>query len=152
MRRNPYNTCGTCGNNTIVDAGPAPYAVNVAQVAKQNQAFRRTIWTGCHLQMTVMCIPVGGEIGAEIHMDTDQYIRVEEGIAIAKVGTGRDRMERLQMQQCLQTGEAVFIPAGTWHNIINMGREPLKLSSVYAPPQPPHGTVHLTKQDAEKAY
>lgn len=135
-------TCGRCASN---DHGPMPYAVNVQQAARQNTAFRSALWTGDYLQMTLMSIPVGGDIGVEVHPDTDQYIRVEEGQGAAKIGACR---ERLETRWNLVTGDAVFVPAGTWHNIVNTGRCPLKLSSIYAPPHHPRCTLQQTRQDA----
>ncbi|MEY8428319.1 cupin domain-containing protein [Lachnospiraceae bacterium 46-15] len=112
----------------------------------QNSNFRTAFWTGCHLQMTLMCIPPCGEIGLEIHEDTDQFIRVEQGKAMVKMGKCK---EQLNFQQTLCMGDAVFIPAGTWHNIVNAGMHPLKVSSIYAPPNHPWGTIHQTKADAD---
>ncbi|MDY4598332.1 MAG: cupin domain-containing protein [Candidatus Faecousia sp.] len=94
-----------------------------------------------------MCIPFRGEIGLELHPDTDQLIRVEEGQATVRMGKNRDQMT---FRQCLGVGDAVLIPCGTWHNIVNTGNRMLKLSSVYAPPQHPRGTVHRTKADAQR--
>lgn len=131
------------------DPGPNPYVINIEQTAVQNQNFRTAVWTGCHLQMTVMCIPPCGEIGFEIHSDTDQLIRVEQGTAAVKIGKCVDQFD---FQQNICKGDAVFIPAGTLHNIVNIGRNVLKLSSVYAPPNHRRGTVHLTKADAEKLH
>lgn len=130
-----------------IDHGPDPYVINVEQAARKDCDFRTTVWTGCHLQMTVMCIPPCGEIGLEIHKDTDQLIRVEQGAAAVKIGKCADRPD---LQQNICKGDAVFIPAGTWHNVVNIGRNALKVSSVYAPPHHPRGTVHFTKADAEK--
>lgn len=129
------------------DYGPSPYVVNIERAAQQNPNFRTAVWTGCHLQMTVMCIPPCGEVGLEIHENTDQLIRVEQGIAIVKIGKCVNQPD---FQQNMCKGDIVFIPAGTWHNVINIGRNALKISSVYAPPNHPRGTVHLRKADAEK--
>lgn len=114
----------------------------------QNQNFRTALWTGCHLQLTLMCIPAGGEIGLEVHPDTDQFIRLESGQGMAMMGACKDK---LNFQKCIGADDAVFVPAGTWHNIINTGRCPLKLYSIYAPPHHPHGTVHRLKADADAA-
>ena len=92
-----------------------------------------------------MSIPTCGEIGVEIHPDTDQFIRVEGGQALVRMGACR---EKLNFQRSLSMGDAIFVPAGTWHNILNNGNCPLKLSSIYAPPHHPKGTVHRTKADA----
>ena len=142
MHRSSHSTVRNDSN----DHGPAAYAVCVPQAALQNTAFRSALWTGCFLQMTLMSIPVRCDIGPEIHPDTDQYIRVENGQCVAKVGSCRERME---LQWCLSAGDAIFVPAGAWNNIINTGTCPLKLSSVYAPPHHPRGTLHPTRQDAE---
>lgn len=138
--------CGHCSSHQA-DYGPAPYAANIPQMAMQNHNFRTATWTGCHLQMTLMCIPPCGEIGLEIHADTDQFIRIEQGKAIVKMGTCKEQPD---FQQTLCMGDAVFIPAGTWHNIVNTGMNPLKVSSIYAPPNHPWGTIHQTKEDADR--
>ncbi len=130
-----------------MDHGPAVYVTNIERETLQNHHFRTAVWTGCHLQMTVMCIPPCGEIGLEIHGDTDQLIRVEQGTAAVRIGKSADKPD---FQQNMCKGDAVFIPAGTWHNVVNIGRNALKVSSVYAPPNHPKGTVQHTKADAEK--
>ena len=93
-----------------------------------------------------MCIPVRGEIGVEMHPDTDQFLRVEEGQGVVRMGRSRNQLD---IQCRMNPGDAVFVPGGTWHNLFNTGNCPLKLSSFYAPPQHPKGTVHCTKADAE---
>lgn len=130
------------------DRGGRPYALNVEQEAMQNQNFRTSIWTGQNLQMTVMHIPTCSDIGQEIHEDTDQLIRIEHGMAMVQMGRMKNQVD---FQENLCTGDSVFVPANIWHNIINTGREPLKLSSVYAPPHHPMGTVHHIKADAERS-
>ena len=130
-----------------IDKGPNPYSTNVEHMAMRNPNFRTAIWTGCHLQMTLMSIPICGEIGLEIHPDTDQIIRIEQGTAMVRMGKDKNQMD---YQKNICQGDAVFIPAGTWHNMINMGRTPLKVSSIYAPPNHPRGTIHRTKADAER--
>lgn len=134
-----YDGCG-------IDRGPEPFVVNIPTVAGQNRNFRTALWTGNHLQMTLMCIPVGGDIGMEMHPNTDQLIRVEDGQAVVCMGEEKDRPS---FRWRAGRGDAIFVPSGTWHNVINAGRRPLKLSSVYAPPQHARGTVHFTKADAE---
>ena len=133
--------------NAQMDYGPNPYITNIGQTALQNPNFRTAVWTGSHLQMTVMCIPPCGEIGLEVHKDTDQLIRIEQGTAAVKIGKCAEEPD---FQQNMCKGDAVFIPAGTWHNVVNTGRSALKVSSVYAPPNHPRGTVHFTKADAEE--
>ena len=136
-----------CYHAEQIDKGGNPYVANIEDLTVQNTNFRTTIWTGCHLQMTLMCIPYCGEIGLEIHPKTDQIIRVEQGKAVSVMGKRKDCLD---FRQDMCKGDAVFIPAGTWHNIVNMGRTPLKLSVMYAPPNHLKGTVHRTKRDAEK--
>lgn len=129
------------------DFGPHPYKLNVKEMAVQNKNFRTAVWTGCQMQMTMMCIPPCQDIGWEMHPETDQFISAAHGNAIVLVGSCKNQLE-LRYELC--QGDAVFIPAGTWHNIINHGRCPLKLSSVYAGPNHPWGTVHRTKADAQE--
>ncbi|MEA4832746.1 hypothetical protein SDC9_154885 [bioreactor metagenome] len=131
-----------------IDYGPEPYVTNIEEDTVQNKYFRRALWTGEHLQLTLMSIPVNGEIGLEIHPDTDQFLRIEEGTGITVMG---DKEDNLPFRKWVYPGYAVFIPAGTWHNLVNMGRTPIKLYSIYAPPQHPRGTVHRTKEEAEEA-
>lgn len=133
--------CDAC----VTDHGPIPFTANIMRAACQNQNFRTVFWTGNYLQMTLMNIPVCGEIGLEMHSDTDQFIRVETGRALVCVGTCREQVE---LQYCLNEGDGIFVPAGTWHNICNTGNCLLRLSSIYAPPRHPKGTVHRTKVDA----
>ena len=130
----------------MTDYGPKPFTVNIEQATCRNNNFRTALWSGCHLQLTLMCIPVGGEIGLECHEDTDQFLRLELGNALVKMGNCK---EKLNFQKCIGDGEAVFVPAGTWHNIINTGCSPLKIYSIYAPPKHPHGTIHKTKAIAD---
>lgn len=128
------------------DYGPEPFAVNIEEVTKQNNTFRTALWTGQHLQLTLMSINPGEDIGLEIHPNLDQFVRIEEGSGIVKMGNQRDYLD---FQRNVSADFAFIIPAGKWHNLINTGRAPLKLYSIYAPPQHPPGTVHVTKADAE---
>ncbi|HKL98697.1 MAG TPA: cupin domain-containing protein [Mobilitalea sp.] len=132
----------------IKDYGPKPFVINIDEATKKNNNFRTALWTGCHLQITLMSIRVGEDIGIEIHPDLDQFIRIEQGQGIVMMG---DRRDRFDFQEKICDDYAFVIPAGKWHNVINTGRIPLKLYSIYAPPQHPHGTVHRTKADAEAA-
>lgn len=131
------------------DFGPKPYVTNVTQKAIQNINYRTALWTGCYAQMTLMSISVCSDIGLEIHKDTDQFIRIEQGVAQVKMGQCENRLD-FQIKACM--GDTIFVPAGTWHNIINVGRIPLKVSSIYAPPHHSNGAVQYTKEDSEKTY
>ena len=128
------------------DHGPHPYVININEATVQNNNYRTALWTGPHLQLTVMSIPPGEDIGLEMHSDTDQFLRIEEGQGIVQMGPSR---RNLDLRQPVFNDTAVFVPAGTWHNITNVGRTPLKIYTIYAPPHHPHGTVHATKAIAE---
>lgn len=130
----------------LKDYGPQPLVVNINKAAKQNNNFRTALWTGKHLQVTLMSINVGDDIGLEIHPDIDQFIRIEDGQAIVRMGRSKDNLD---FQANARDDFAIMIPAGTWHNIINTGNKPLKVYSIYAPPQHPHGVVHVTKPATE---
>ena len=129
----------------LKDYGPLPFVVNIEEVTKHNQTFRTAVWTGEHLQVTVMSIPVGEDIGLEIHPDVDQFLRVEEGQGFVQMGDAKDR---LTFQARVYDDYAIMVPAGKWHNLTNTGNKPLKLYTIYAPPEHPAGTVHKTKADA----
>jgi mannose-6-phosphate isomerase-like protein (cupin superfamily) len=143
----PY---GVENANPIIlkDYGPEPFVVNIDEATKQNNAFRRALWTGTHLQLTLMSIRVGEDIGLEIHPNLDQFIRIEEGQGLVKMGNRKDKLE---FQEYVNKDYAFIIPAGKWHNLINTGSIPLKLYSIYAPPQHSSGTVHETKAAAQAA-
>lgn len=132
--------------NTPMNPTPTPYVTNVPQKALQNSNFRATLWTSRYAQMTLMCIPVCSDIGLEIHEDTDQIIRIEQGMAVVKMGMCKNHLNFVQ-NVCKQA--TIFIPAGTWHNVINTGNIPLKVSVIYAPPHHPAGTIHVTKEDSK---
>ncbi|GIO36490.1 hypothetical protein J41TS12_13510 [Paenibacillus antibioticophila] len=134
--------------NVSRDAGPNPFVVNIEKVTEQNDTYRTAIWTGEHLQVTVMSIGVGDDIGLEVHPSTDQFIRIEEGQGLVQMG---DRQDHLDFEARAHENYAVMVPAGTWHNITNTGNKPLKVYTIYAPPHHPHGTVHLTKAAAKAA-
>ena len=127
------------------DYGGAPLILNLPIAAERNESFRQALWTGEHLQLTVMTLPIGGEIGAEMHDTLDQMLRVESGVALVRIGEDK---EHLRDTRRVGAGSVFLNPSGTYHNVLNAGREPLKLSSVYAHPAHPKGTVHKTKEDA----
>lgn len=132
----------------IKDYGPKPFVVNINEATKQNNYFRSALWTGCHLQVTLMSLKVGEEIGLEIHPDVDQFLRIEQGEGLVMIG---DRRDCFDFKEKVCDDFAIMIPAGKWHNLVNTGCVPLKLYSIYAPPQHPRGTVHETKADAQEA-
>ncbi|HAX73749.1 MAG TPA: cupin domain-containing protein [Firmicutes bacterium] len=131
----------------LKDYGPQPLVVNIEAATKANNNFRTVLWTGSHLQLTLMSLNVGEEIGLETHPNLDQFIRVEDGQGLVMMG---DTKDNLNFQVPVNKDFAFIIPAGKWHNLINTGNTPLKLYSIYAPVQHPFGTIHPTKADASK--
>lgn len=147
-----FVTCTLAGENTAKEAGAdhggKPWAVDIEKLTLDNSQFRATNWTGKNMQMTVMSIAPGGEIGLEVHKNGDQFIRVEAGEARVVMGENKDAMS---FDEKVSPHWAMFIPAGYWHNIINTGAEPLKVYVLYAPPAHPAGTVHKTSKEAAEA-
>ncbi len=135
--------------HTVKDYGNEPFVVDIDQATKHNETYRTALWTGTHLQVTVMSIPVGDDIGLEIHPATDQFIRIEAGQGLVQMGSSE---ETLDFAVTAYDGYAILIPAGTWHNVTNTGTTPLKIYAVYAPPEHPRGTAHVTKAEAMAAH
>ena len=133
-------------SNVVTDYGPNPFIIDIGNATVNNDTFRTALWTGNNLQLTLMSIPVGEEIGIEVHPDNDQFLHIESGLGVVQMVK---RMYNLNFQQPVFVNSAIFVPAGIWHNIINTGDIPLKLYSIYAPPHHPWGTVHQTKAIAE---
>ena len=127
------------------DQGPNPFVSNIHHTTNANNTFRTALWTGNRLQLTLMSLQPGEDIGLEVHPHTDQFLRIEQGHGVTQMGKSRDN---LTFQQMIGPGSALFVPAGTWHNLTNTGQIPLKLYSIYAPPNHPFGTVHETKAEA----
>jgi mannose-6-phosphate isomerase-like protein (cupin superfamily) len=120
------------------------YVGSIEKQTEKNEFFRQVLFTGKHLQLVVMCLQAGEEIGNEVHADVDQFFRIEEGQA-KFVFDGKE-------EHFVNPGDAVVVPAGTFHNVINTSKtEKLKLYTVYTPPNHPDGTVHKTKEEAEAA-
>lgn len=136
-------------NNTdrisLTDYGPKPFVVNINKVSKKNNTYRTVLWTGTHLQVTLMSLNIGEEIGLEMHPNVDQFLRIEQGQGIVQMGNNK---YNLNFKKNVYNDSAIMIPAGTWHNLTNTGNVPLKLYSIYAPPNHPFGTVHVTKAEA----
>jgi mannose-6-phosphate isomerase-like protein (cupin superfamily) len=111
----------------------------------ENTYFRQVIFTGKHAQLVLMSLKPGEEIGNEVHSDVDQFFRIEQGEARFILGNGSE-------EHTAHDGDAVIVPAGTYHNVINTSKtEELKLYTIYSPPNHPAGTVHKTKEEAEAA-
>ncbi len=140
-----YQQSNSDSHISLTDYGPNPFVVNINEATKQNNTFRNALWTGEHLQVTLMSIDVGEDIGLEMHPNVDQFIRIEKGQGIVRMGKSRDRLD---IERNVYDDSAIIVPAGRWHNLLNTGTIPLKLYSIYAPPNHPFGTVHVTKEDA----
>jgi len=129
----------------LKDHGKEPFVININQAAKQNNTFRTALWTGKHLQVTLMRINPREDIGLEVHHDVDQFLRIEKGQGLVQMGENRNN---LNYERRVHDDSAIMVPAGTWHNVTNTGNNPLKLYSIYAPPEHKFGTVHRTKAEA----
>jgi len=132
----------------LQDFGAEPTVLNIDEYTMANDNFRIALWTGTMFQVTLMSIPVGGEIGLELHSDVDQFLRIEGGQGRVFMG---DTEDSLTFEESVEADFAIFVPAGKWHNIINTGDKPLKLYSIYSPVEHPHGTVHKTFEESEEA-
>ena len=121
---------------------------DIEEATVSNTNFRTVLFTGEHTQLTVMRLQKGEEIGAEAHDDRDQFIRVETGTARVELGR-----EKGAVDETHELGDdwVAIIPAGTWHNVVNIGDGDLKLYSLYSPAEHPDGTVHVTKAEADAA-
>lgn len=129
------------------DFGRKPYVEDIKKLTVENDNFRTAIWTGQQLQVTVMSIPVGGEVGLEVHRNIDQFLRIEEGDGLVQMGP---REDDLSFEQEAKTDYAIMVPAGMFHNVTNTGTKPLKIYSIYAPSEHPYGTIHKTADQADR--
>lgn len=127
------------------DKGKKPYVIDIEKETLANDKFRVTHWTGDHIQMTLMSIPVGGDIGLEVHNGIDQFLRIEQGKGKCQMGPSEDNLD---FEEIVEDDFAIFVPSGTWHNVTNIGDEPLKLYTIYGPADHVAGTVHDTQEDA----
>lgn len=120
------------------------YVGAIERITLNNHFFRQVLYTGKHAQLVVMCLQPGEEIGDEVHSKVDQFFRVEEGEAKFIFNGKEDHLAK--------EGDAVIVPAGTYHNVINNSNtKPVKLYTIYSPPNHPDGTVHKNKEEAEEA-
>lgn len=131
---------------SLKDPGPKPNAFDIEKETKANDAYRDVVWTGKYLQVTLMSIPVGGDIGLEVHPETDQFLRLEAGEGLCEMGDAEDDLD---FRQEVSDDWSIQVPAGKWHNVTNTGDEPLKLYSVYAPVHHAQGIVQKTAEEGE---
>lgn len=118
-----------------------PYVGSLESVTLENVNFRRVLYTGKREQLVVMALAPGEDIGREIHAEVDQFFRIEDGVARFVFGPG--------VEHVVRAGDAVVVPAGTFHNVVNASStKVLKLYTIYSPPQHPDGTIQHTKAEA----
>jgi mannose-6-phosphate isomerase-like protein (cupin superfamily) len=119
------------------------YCDNIEKQTVDNQDFRRVLYTGHNLQLVLMTLQPGAEIGSEVHPDRDQFFRIEEGSGVVDIDGIENRVE---------DDFAVIVPAGARHNVRNTGSAPLRLYTIYGPPEHKDGVVQATKEDAERRH
>ena len=119
------------------------YVDNIERATLANVDFRRVLYTGKHLQLVLMTLPPGCEIGEEVHEDRDQFFRIEEGRGLIVIDGVENRVE---------DDFAVIVPAGARHNVINDSDASLKLYTIYGPPEHRDGVVHATRDQAERDH
>jgi mannose-6-phosphate isomerase-like protein (cupin superfamily) len=119
------------------------YVDNIEQATVENEDFRRVLYTGKNMQLVLMTLPPGCDIGSEVHEDRDQFFRIEEGSGEIHIDGKVNPVE---------DDFAVIVPAGARHNVVNNGDKPLRLYTLYAPPEHRDGTVHKDKEQAERDH
>lgn len=130
---------------TMKDVGPECQSFNLEQATRENKNYRTVAWSGRYLQVTLMSIPVGGDIGLEMHPDTDQFLRLDAGRGRAQIGSSKDK---LTFDKEVSDGWCVLIPAGAWHNVTNIGDDPMQVYAIYAPAHHKPGKIHKTAAEA----
>lgn len=128
------------------DIGPDPNVFNIEEETLANELYRKVAWTGKYLQVTLMSIPPGGNIGFEVHPETDQFLRVDGGVGTCIMGPSEDN---ITIEQEVSDGWSIQVPAGVWHDVINKGEEPLKVYTIYAPVHHAADIAQATFEDAE---
>ena len=120
------------------------YVGSIEDLTLKNSNFRQVLFTATHAQLVVMCLQPGEDIGDEVHAGVDQFFRIESGSAKFVFDEKKERL--------VHAGDAIVVPAGTYHNVINPSKTAqLKLYTIYSPPNHPDGTVHKTKAEADAA-
>lgn len=130
----------------MVDYGPGPFSEDIERATLSNNNYREVIWTGPNSQLVLMSIEVGDDIGLEVHPHNDQIIRIDQGQGQVQMGPSRDN---LNYRRDVYDGCIVCVPKNTWHNIVNRGAKPLKLSTMYAPYHHAPGVIDTTHEMAD---
>lgn len=125
------------------DNGQMPRIDSLEEMTLDNSNFRTTIWSGVNLQVTLMTIPAGEEMGLETHAGIDQLYHIVEGKGTIHLGRMEDNLD----EQQVEAGSSILVPASMWHNLVNDGQEDIKMYTVYGAIEHKPGTVHKTKQD-----
>jgi mannose-6-phosphate isomerase-like protein (cupin superfamily) len=133
-------------SDRIVDIGPEPQTFDIERATTENPHYRSVAWSGRYLQVTLMSIPVGGDVGLEAHPETDQFLRLDAGEGRVQMGPAKDE---LTFQRDISDGWCVLVPAGIWHNITNTGTSPMQLYAIYAPAHHAPDKVQKTAEIAE---
>ncbi|HPZ57495.1 cupin domain-containing protein [Ottowia sp.] len=131
----------------VKDIGPKPNAFDIETATKDNANYRTVAWSGLYLQVTLMSIEPGQSIGLEVHPETDQFLRLDAGKGKCVMGPSKTK---LTFEQEVEDGWCITVPAGTWHDVINTGKKPMRLYAIYAPVHHAAGKVHATHEDAEQ--
>lgn len=126
---------------------PHPQAFDIRTATRENENYRTVVWTGRFVQVTLMSIPVGESIGLEVHPENDQFLRLDAGRGTVVMGPSEDSLD---FERNVEEGWSIQVPAGTWHNVVNTGDEPLRLYTIYGPPHHAAGIVQSTKDEADR--
>lgn len=132
----------------LKDFGKDPFVINIEDATLQNEEYRLALWTGELLQVTLMSIPPGSDIGGEIHNENDQFLRLEAGRGKVIMGESKDN---ISFEKEVGPDDVILIPKGLYHNVSTVGDEPMKIYSIYGPAHHDHGTLHETKEAAMEA-
>ncbi|HEY5827868.1 MAG TPA: cupin domain-containing protein [Hyphomicrobiaceae bacterium] len=124
---------------SAISAPKKGYIANIEALTERNQDFRRVLYTGKHMQLVVMTIRPGEDIGEEVHDSTDQFFRIEKGEGELRIDGVASRV---------RSDDAFIVPAGASHNVVNTGKAPLKLYTIYAPPEHRDGIARATRAEA----
>lgn len=129
----------------LKDYGNDPFVINIDDATLQNEDYRVALWTGEEIQITLMSIPPGGDIGGEVHEGHDQFLRLEAGHGKVIMGNSEDE---ITFEKEVGPDDVILIPKGKFHNVMTVGDEPMKLYSIYGPAHHPQGTRQATKEIA----
>lgn len=137
-------TGGFPGSSNNINQGAIPFVTNLRRDVMINTNFFTARWTGRYMQVGLMTIPVNGEAGLDMRLNSDQYYYIEQGAALVTMGMSQ---EYLNFQAQAHSGFSIFVPSGTWHNIFNIGNVDLKMSLTISPPFLPYNTNFETTDD-----